>query len=1255
MSLRVKYPFLQIGSKGGWGADAADGLRRGVPFLAHPRVVEVKEANMLSSNCRSWREFCLSRLMLWAFIVTASVPAIAQDNTGMISGSVVDDQGQALPGATVGLIDASTGYARTMVSDARGEFRFLGIKPGAFGLKVDLQGFRSLEKKNITLPTGGTLSLGPLKLSLGAVTETIEVVADGATIQAQNSDHSGGLLTSTQLEQISTIGRDVTSLLRLVPGVSYQTDAESLGGDGFASELPNIGGARKDFNAVTVDGMFGNEIGGANRMSALVNLDAIAEVKVMTSTYKAELGRGSKQVQITRKQGGKEFHGSAGYQKRHESLNANEFFRNKQGLERPVNDYNIYTFSLGGPLGVPGLIDTKKQNKLFFFFSTQRDSVTNPQGVQFWRVPTLLERQGDYSQSFTAPTRRNNPDGTSTCVPSTTLIRVVDPLTGQPFPGNKIPENRIHPSGRALINMYPEPNYQSAFTQDDCRADNFFLDKQRDVPKWNHSLRLDYNISPRDNLFLIVGSHWGVQSGVQVSAGSSEQGRWGLFEQNYEATDRSLTLGHSHTFSGGALNEMLVSYRRQTEVTYATNDSDLERLRRSSVGFGVPNLNPDINPLDLIPNATTNSGSVPGNRAEINISNRFPLDGANFAVNFRDNFTLVKGLHIFKVGGYFEFLEDNEGKGANVGTFNFQHQDANPFSTRYAYANMLVGAFHSYTEDQFRRRNDGRGSLLEWYGQDTFRASRQLTLDYGVRFHWNVQEWKKTDPRYSMFVPSRFDPAKAPLLYLPSGTGAAQRARNPRTGELLPQRFVGGYVPDTGDPINGIVLPGDPTYPDGFRNRPAPTIEPRVGLVYDVSGKGTTVVRGGFGLFHQGQLGVGTVTDNGGNPPFGRSLTTDFGTFDSLASTPRGLIFPGDARHLDPDLKIASMYDFSLGVEQEVLRATILGVSYVGSLGRHLNQTTNINLVPDGARIDPKNINPFTGTVLPDNFLRPYSGYANINARSNFGTSSYHGLQTSLVRRYTKGLQFSVAYTWSRALGLADEDGGGTNLFAGRPVREWHYAPTERSQTHNLQVSYTLDLPKTGSQSPLVRAVLHGWQLSGENSVVSGNWSEVELDRNNYDYTGGTGDSIEYMRPIMTGNPNRRPKDWDPSKPWFDTSVFTRPEPAQPGAPVGPQNYGTTPRRVVRMPGVNNWNLSLFKNFGLGGHRRLQVRWEVYNLLNHTQFDDIDIVAEFDCNQATGTTTRTCSNPAEQLNPNFGLVTSDRAPRRMQAVARFFF
>ena len=341
--------------------------------------------------------------------------------------TIVDQQGQVIPGATVTVVNEATGDGRPTVSDDRGNFQITNLQPTSYTVRVELASFRSLERKNVILSAGERLSVGNLILEVGSVGETVTVESRGTQVNPAETQHSG-LITATQIEQVQVLGRDVTSIMRLLPGVRYENTVDSLGMS-FGTDVPNVGGSRRDWSNVIVDGLVANEVGASNLMAQQINLDAIAEVKILLNTYRAEYGRaGGGQVQIVTKSGGANYHGNLYYYGRHEKLNATNFFLNRQNVDKPRYRFNTYGANLGGPM--PGA-----SKKVFFFYSIEAPMVSRPGPLRNWTMPTAAELRGDFSQTL-------NPAGQ--------LINIKDPLregacaaTGAPgpgrFPGNIIP------------------------------------------------------------------------------------------------------------------------------------------------------------------------------------------------------------------------------------------------------------------------------------------------------------------------------------------------------------------------------------------------------------------------------------------------------------------------------------------------------------------------------------------------------------------------------------------------------------------------------------------------------------------------------------------------------------------------------------------------------------------------------------------------------------------------------------------------
>lgn len=263
-----------------------------------------------------------------------SAGATGIQDTGTVAGTVVDTSGQIVPGAAVTLTNESTADTRNAISTDRGAFAFRAVPPGTYTVRVELQGFRTLEQKKNVLNASSHLDLGNLKLEVGTLSEVVSVVAEGATIETRNSDYSG-LLTSTQISQIQSRGRDVVNLLRLLPGVHYEADIEAMG-DSFGSQIPNIGGMRKHWNQVTVDGLNGNELSGTSRMNSSINLDAIAEVKVLLNTYKAEFGHsGGANIEIVSKSGSSRYAGAAYWYGKRDAWNATPWETTVQDSRSP--------------------------------------------------------------------------------------------------------------------------------------------------------------------------------------------------------------------------------------------------------------------------------------------------------------------------------------------------------------------------------------------------------------------------------------------------------------------------------------------------------------------------------------------------------------------------------------------------------------------------------------------------------------------------------------------------------------------------------------------------------------------------------------------------------------------------------------------------------------------------------------------------------------------------------------------------------
>src|SRR5258705_3709363 len=325
-------------------------------------------------------------------LLTWGAAASGQTVTGSISGTVTDPTGGVIPGATVTLSSEKTAQARTATTNTEGRFSFAALQPGAYSLKVNQQGFQALEQRSINLTANEHLALGELKLQPGQVSESVSVTSEAAIVERESSDLPARL-TADQINLISTKGRDVTSLLRLLPGTSNNDDIEGAG-DGFGTDLPNVSGSRGRSTVPTIDGLFAGEPSGSNKLSFTINQDAVAEVKVLRNNYGAEYGNnGGAIINIISKGGGKDYAGTLYYFLRNESLNGSPFFNNKAGLKRPLYRHLYPGGNVGGPLPLPRFGEGGKfwlKDKAFFFFSYEKPHQITPNDPRFVTMPTAL-------------------------------------------------------------------------------------------------------------------------------------------------------------------------------------------------------------------------------------------------------------------------------------------------------------------------------------------------------------------------------------------------------------------------------------------------------------------------------------------------------------------------------------------------------------------------------------------------------------------------------------------------------------------------------------------------------------------------------------------------------------------------------------------------------------------------------------------------------------------------------------------------
>ena len=752
---------------------------------------------------------------------------------------------------------------------------------------------------------------------------------------------------------------------------------------------------------------------------------------------------------------------------------------------------------------------------------------------------------------------------------------------------------------------------------------------------------LDYKLSEKDSIYVRASKWYADNGGFAVGAGGAN---WGLVKSHYTFRDDGITANWIRLISPRLVNEAQVGLRHSTEIGRADTQADLDRITRAKTGFNVPQLFPQFNPLGLLPQ--TNFGIT--NNANITYDGRYPLRGADTFITFDNNTTYTLANHTIKAGLYVERLRNYEGaQGTFSGNFNFSRDVNNPLDANWGYANALLGVFTTYVESTTRPSTEGRASTIEWYGQDVWKATRRLTIEGGLRMAWYTN-WIQNHKQASAFSLERYDRSKAPRLYEPVLVNGARVARNPLNGQILPVTFIGLIVPGSGNLTNGMVTQDDSGYPDSFRDQAAPLFEPRLGFGYNLFGNGKTALRGGFGVFHNTRPGGGIWRNLTLNPPTQFNPTYFYGTYDTLrAQTGTASFSPSNVVGFERNGKTPVIYNWTFGIQQDLGFKTILGVSYNGSRSNFLIQSRNLNLVPYGAQFlaenqdpsRPVTVPPANPNALPDNFFRPFPGYGNITYNEYASSSNYHALQVQANRRFSRGLQYGLAYTWSKTMDLTDTDGGGVAVYAN--ARIWNYGKAGFDQTHNFVFNYTWDVPKIGRRlgnNAFVKGVFDGWQLSGTTALVSGRPAGIGFTTVDGQNITGGGDG---SRVVILGKAKLAEKKEGQNAngtlgtiQWLDKAAFGRPARG---------TRGNAPKDVFRLPGVHNWDMSFFKNFPFFSEKtKLQFRWEIYNLFNHTQFNAVNTTAQFNAAGA-------------QISEGFGRVTGARNPRVMQGSLRLTF
>lgn len=1137
-------------------------------------------------------------MLVSTLVFTASIDA--QSLTGQIGGSVHDPSGAVVSGILVSLENAGTTETREARTGTSGDFVFNELLPGTYNLAIAAPGFKAFRQNGIVLTATQRAALPPINLEVGNTTEVVSVSANVAQVETQSGERSG-LITGRQAEELPTIGRSYQSLLTLIPGVvnfdTYDTPSSSdLGGT-------HINGSRGQSISLLLDGVPAMDTGNQSGTPLTPSLESIGEVKVMTSNYQAEYG-GSYGgiIQVISRAGSSEFHGGGYYFLRNEDLNANNFFNNQTGTARPRYRFNTFGYYVDGPVYLPKVFPHK--DKLFFYFAQEFLPTTSPSSLIKLTVPTALERQGDFSQSYTS---------------SGALIPIINPATGQPFPGNRVPASLINPAGQALLNYFPspntiDPNHQYNFATQGVDTNSYHFE----------SLRIDYNLRTNDLLYVRLNHDRNSTSGPFVWAGDSGYPHFNI--TNNSPAEGAVS-GWIHTFGPTAVNEFTagLTYYHQFEDVPA---GSVQANSRSATGVNIPQFFPADNPDNLLPNVSFNStGQIP-NAIGINYESRFPFTGYDTETVLTDNLSKIAGAHNLKAGIFVDATARTATAWSPLNSFNgsvdFSNNSNNPYNTGYGFSNALLGVVDKYSEANNRPVAYDRYHDIEWFLQDNWRATKRLTIDAGVRFYVISPTYEAHNAPLAGFVPSAYSPAAQPTLVTPALNGAgATVGYNSLTGQLVSPTLIDTIIPGSGVPFNGMQ-----TFHGYIINGTGLQVLPRFGFAYDPFGDGKTAIRGGFGMF-PGRIADDRTGDFVSQPPvlqlynFSNTTLPILGATDPATSP----VTPNSVLGITHTFSPPTNYSYSFGFQRDLGFSTVLGAAYVGTQAHHLMEQQNLNAVPYGAQFTAAGLNPLTYSVFPIDFLRPKQGLADVLYESFIGNSNYNSLQVTLNRRFKNNLTYGLAYTWSKAMDLTDSDQNVLNPFINYKVRDYGKAGFDVGQ--QLVINFLYQVP-SWQRNWATRNLFGGWSLSGILSFIGGTPQGINYSDTATSNICGCGGSGVDTRVNIVADPNAAGNGKA-----FNVAAVAEPALASFG-------IGNAPKDVFRGPGIENVDAVLMKEFPLGeASRALQFRFEAYNALNHTQFSSVDTNAIF--------------TNGQQINSDFGNYTAAGNPRRLQLGLKLFF
>jgi len=1066
--------------------------------------------------------YCSKRylsLLIPGLLLLAAVEMKGQAIQSTILGKVTDPSGASVANAAVTIKNQGTNFERTMQTDENGDYRIAGLGVGGYQVSVSAPGFKSFVRSPIVLDSSQIKRVDAI-LELGEATSTVTVTGDIGQLETETASLSNvkSVQDFTELPQ-SVYGRGWPNVVFVTAGVQS--------GDGATNGCCGVvvNGARDTANNFSSDGISVNDVVGSRQTANGFpggDIESYQEMKIMTANNSAEYPQVAQLSMISRS-GSNGFHGSFYWGNFNSIFNARAW---NDPTKPSFENHNMYAINNGGPVYIPHVYNGHNKTIYFFHYSRSRYRSGNRFRIS---VPTPAFRQGDFSALLGK-------------------ITIVDPLTGNPFPGNKIPADRINSVTKAVQDLvYPDPNLTGL--GDFGLTENFYSDPGYQFDADGLSARVDQKISNKNMLFVRVGL---TIHNHDVNRGALKEG-YGSSSLFGNVPGKTVVISDTHTFSPTLVNEAKLGFSRNGYF-----DTDYNYGKQPKIGLeGIDN--PGNDPaIGGLPNFTF-SGAIPFESSDTWLNS---VAQPQNTYQLIDNLSWYRGRHSFKMGADIRRYQVNdENKPTSLrGTFSFDDQ-----LSGLAYANFLLG-LPSYAERSIARPNAYlRSSQFGFYFQDDFKVSPRITFNYGVRYEYQTPWVDKYDRLFT------FDP---------------------KTGSLV---TAGTKIPSDLVPALAATLPIVSASQAGFPTRSLMKTDgnswsPRVGLAIRPFADATTVLRVGYGMYSQMWPGSLALNATGGpwqstqafvienNQPSIRFpnpflTTSQFSGLQDIGGL--SVRFPNER---------TSQWNVTAGRQ---IWSTSLEVSYVGSKGQNIPFVQDLNLL-------------YPSTEAYSSSRRPYPLFNGVALTQSGGSSIYHGMSIQAERRISRGLSLNANYTWAKALTDVSLTNYATGFTQNQYARYLERADDDWVRRQQLRFSYVYELPFGKGQKflhslPTVgNHILGGWQLSGITTMSTGKRLSPSFsgtDPANTNQFGGRPDRIADGN-LDSGGMRDRIKS---GVSIFDSAAFVQPE-------TGRGFYGNSARDILTGPGAQTWNTVLAKNFALKEQVRLQFRWEMFNAFNRPNF-----------------------------------------------------